>query len=50
LECSSCAANIIHVPIQAVAALPLLEILSGIHIQSDLTLSFGSLIPDYLAT
>ncbi len=33
-----------------VASLPVLEVLAGVHIQTDLTLGLGSVIHDYLAT
>ena len=32
-----------------VAALPVLEVLSGVHIQTDLTLGLGTVVHDYLA-
>ena len=32
----------------AVAALPVLEVISGLHIQTDLTLGLGTVIHDYL--
>jgi acetoacetate decarboxylase len=32
-----------------VASLPILEVISGVHIQSDLTLGLGTVVHDYLA-
>jgi acetoacetate decarboxylase len=32
-----------------VASLPVLEVVSGVHIQNDLTLGVGSVVHDYLA-
>jgi acetoacetate decarboxylase len=37
-----------HHALAAVAGLPVLEVLSGVHIQSDLTLGLGEVVYDYL--
>lgn len=36
-------------PLASVASLPVLEVLSGVHIQTDLTLGLGTVVHDYLA-
>src|SRR5438477_12519672 len=43
------ALELFHHALAPVAALPVLEVVSGVHIQSDLTLGLGSVIHDYLA-
>lgn len=41
--------ELFHHALAPVAALPVLEVLSGVHIQSDLTLGLGKVVYDYLA-
>ena len=36
-------------PAAPVVSLPVLEVLSGVHIQTDLTLGLGTVVHDYLA-
>ncbi|MBS0319646.1 MAG: acetoacetate decarboxylase [Proteobacteria bacterium] len=43
------ALELFHHALAPVAQLPVLEVLSGIHIQSDLTLGLGTVVHDYLA-
>jgi acetoacetate decarboxylase len=43
------ALELFHHALAPVAALPVLEVISGVHIQSDLTLGLGTVIHDYLA-
>jgi acetoacetate decarboxylase len=43
------ALELFHHALAPVAALPVLEVISGIHIQSDLTLGLGTVVHDYLA-
>jgi len=43
------AIELFHHALAPVAALPVLECLSGTHIQTDLTLGLGTVIHDYLA-
>jgi acetoacetate decarboxylase len=44
------ALELFHHALAPVAALPVLEVLSGVHILSDLTLGLGTVVHDYLAT
>jgi acetoacetate decarboxylase len=41
--------ELLHHALAPVAALPVLEVLSGTHIVSDLTLALGTVVYDYLA-
>jgi acetoacetate decarboxylase len=43
------ALELFHHALAPVASLPVLEVISGVHIQSDLTLGLGTVIHDYLA-
>jgi acetoacetate decarboxylase len=43
------ALELFHHALAPVAALPVLEVISGVHIQSDLTLGLGTVVHDYLA-
>lgn len=43
------ALELFHHALAPVASLPVLEVLSGVHIRTDLTLGLGSVIHDYLA-
>ena len=43
------ALELFHHALAPVAQLPVLEVISGVHIQSDLTLGLGTVIHDYLA-
>jgi acetoacetate decarboxylase len=43
------ALELFHHALAPVASLPVLEVLSGVHIQTDLTLGLGTVIYDYLA-
>jgi acetoacetate decarboxylase len=43
------ALELFHHALAPVARLPVLEVLSGVHIQTDLTLGMGTVIHDYLA-
>jgi len=43
------ALELFHHALAPVAALPVLEVVSGVHILSDLTLGLGSVVHDYLA-
>ena len=43
------ALELFHHALAPVATLPVLEVLSGIHIQTDLTLGLGTVVHDYLA-
>jgi len=43
------ALELFHHAIAPVASLPVLEVISGVHIQTDLTLGLGTVIHDYLA-
>jgi acetoacetate decarboxylase len=43
------ALELFHHALAPVAALPVLEVLSGVHIQTDLTLGLGTVVHDYLA-
>jgi acetoacetate decarboxylase len=43
------ALELFHHALAPVAQLPVLEVISGVHIQTDLTLGLGSVIHDYLA-
>jgi acetoacetate decarboxylase len=43
------ALELFHHALAPVARLPVLEVISGVHIQTDLTLGLGSVIHDYLA-
>ena len=43
------ALELFHHALAPVAALPVLDVLSGVHIQTDLTLGLGTVIHDYLA-
>jgi acetoacetate decarboxylase len=43
------AIELFHHALAPVAALPVLEVVSGLHIQTDLTLGLGTVIHDYLA-
>ncbi|HEY1461673.1 MAG TPA: acetoacetate decarboxylase [Casimicrobiaceae bacterium] len=43
------ALELFHHALAPVAQLPVLEVVSGVHIQTDLTLGLGSVIHDYLA-
>jgi acetoacetate decarboxylase len=43
------AIELFHHALAPVAALPVLEVISGVHIQSDLTLGLGTVVYDYLA-
>ena len=44
------ALELFHHALAPVAALPVLEVLSGVHVVSDLTLNLGTVVHDYLAT
>jgi acetoacetate decarboxylase len=44
------ALQLFHHALAPVAALPVLEVLGGVHIQSDLTLGLGTVVYDYLNT
>ncbi|MCP3710727.1 acetoacetate decarboxylase [Paraburkholderia sp. CNPSo 3274] len=44
------ALELFHHALAPVAALPVLEVISGVHILSDLTLGLGTVIHDYLAS
>jgi len=44
------ALELFHHALAPVAALPVLEVLSGVHILSDLTLGLGTVVHDYFAT
>jgi acetoacetate decarboxylase len=44
------ALELFHHALAPVAALPVLEVLSGVHILSDLTLELGTVVYDYLAS
>ncbi|HWH69778.1 MAG TPA: acetoacetate decarboxylase [Candidatus Sulfotelmatobacter sp.] len=44
------ALQLFHHALAPVAALPVLEVLSGVHILADLTLDLGTVLHDYLAT
>jgi acetoacetate decarboxylase len=43
------ALELFHHALAPVASLPVLEVISGVHIQSDLTLGLGTVVHDYLA-
>jgi acetoacetate decarboxylase len=43
------ALELFHHALAPVASLPVLEVISGVHIQTDLTLGLGTVIHDYLA-
>jgi acetoacetate decarboxylase len=43
------ALELFHHALAPVASLPILEVISGVHIQSDLTLGLGTVVYDYLA-
>ena len=43
------ALELFHHALAPVASLPVLEVLSGVHIQTDLTLGLGTVVHDYLA-
>jgi acetoacetate decarboxylase len=43
------ALELFHHALAPVASLPVLEVLSGVHVQTDLTLGLGTVIHDYLA-
>ena len=43
------ALQLFHHALAPVAALPVLEVISGVHIMTDLTLGLGSVVHDYLA-
>ena len=43
------ALELFHHALAPVASLPVLEVVSGVHIQTDLTLGLGTVIHDYLA-
>jgi acetoacetate decarboxylase len=43
------ALELFHHALAPVATLPVLEVLSGVHIQTDLTLGLGTVVHDYLA-
>jgi acetoacetate decarboxylase len=43
------ALELFHHALAPVAALPVLEVMSGVHIQTDLTLGLGTVVHDYLA-
>jgi acetoacetate decarboxylase len=43
------ALELFHHALAPVASLPVLEVMSGVHIQTDLTLGLGTVIHDYLA-
>ncbi len=43
------ALELFHHALAPVALLPVLEVISGVHIQSDLTLGLGTVVHDYLA-
>jgi len=43
------ALELFHHALAPVAALPVLEVVSGVHILSDLTLGLGTVVHDYLA-
>jgi len=43
------ALELFHHALAPVAQLPVLEVVSGVHILSDLTLGLGTVIHDYLA-
>ena len=42
--------ELFHHALAPVATLPVLEVLSGVHIVSDLTLNLGTVVHDYLVT
>jgi acetoacetate decarboxylase len=44
------AIELFHHALAPVAALPVREVISGVHILSDLTLGLGTVVHDYLAT
>ena len=44
------ALELFHHALAPVASLPVLDVISGVHIQTDLTLGLGTVIHDYLAT
>ena len=44
------ALELFHHALAPVAALPVLEVLSGVHIVSDLTLNLGTVVHDYLVS
>jgi acetoacetate decarboxylase len=44
------ALELFHHALAPVAALPVVEVVSAIHIQSDLTLGLGEVVHDYLAS
>jgi acetoacetate decarboxylase len=43
------ALELFHHALAPVAALPVLEVISGVHILTDLTLGLGTVVHDYLA-
>jgi acetoacetate decarboxylase len=43
------ALELFHHALAPVASLPVLEVISGVHILSDLTLGLGTVVHDYLA-
>src|SRR6202171_4131346 len=43
------ALELFHHALAPVASLPVLEVISGVHIQTDLTLGLGTVVHDYLA-
>ena len=43
------ALELFHHALAPVASLPVLEVVSGVHIQTDLTLGLGTVVHDYLA-
>jgi acetoacetate decarboxylase len=43
-----CSLDLLHHALAPVAALPVREIVSGVHILSDLTLGLGTVVYDYL--
>ena len=44
------ALELMHHALAPVASLPVREVISGVHILSDLTLGLGTVVHDYLAT
>jgi len=46
----TCGVGVVYHALTPVATLPVLEVLSGAHIVSDLILNLGTVVHDYLVT